>query len=511
MVSIIRNEFVFHNYNNSVNTHSSYLKIVRQIKVLAFFNFPWQIIRQTGQIEGQLFRIFTATSSLSCRMTKLKYYLHLLTHIGADANSSYLDIKRICMVNIICILCIIPSFVFSTINIFQERWILSSINLLTGMSYSVVLGLQYFHRPRSAKALLLISSTILFFISGLLYQNGAQYFLLSVLVVSMLLYDNIKYLSIGSGIISCGILIIYSNPDIDFIEAPVHKDRAIYNILSSLVFLITAIAFFKRVIYNDKKQIEEQRIRLEEMNNEKEKIFSIMAHDMRAPLVNASIIIDIFETNTVNKDHMHDFIEQLKRQLKDQHKVLDQILTWSSNSMKGAPTIRTKICVVKALEEIINEFKIHYIRKGIHIHVNVNESSFLFVNYDHMRIILRNLISNAIKFSYQDGHVYISTTEDEQRIYIHIQDEGVGIDMEKSEALFNQVQQRSIGTSNESGAGLGLLLCKELIELNEGTIHIESQPNAGSTFTVGFPKYTAHDSNANMDKEEFFTLQNSES
>lgn len=385
--------------------------------------------------------------------------------------------------------CVLPAFIFSVINFHEGRYILSSINLLTSISYTAVLFLQYFKQHTAAKNLLVGASFILFFISGLLFRNGGEYFLLSVLVISMLLYDNIKFLIVGGTFIVIGIAIIYASPDITFIEPPVNRARALYNISSSMLFLITAGIFFKHVISNDKRKIEEQRMRLEDMNREKEKIFSIIAHDMRAPLVNTSIIIDIFEANTINKDHMHDFILQLKNQINDQNKVLEHILTWSSSNMKGEHSRRSQVCILDILEDCIDEFKLNYLRKGIVIHLKKDQSNFVYANYDHLKIIFRNLISNAIKFSYQEGQIYISTTDDSDRIFIHIQDQGIGMDEKKSELLFNQVQQRSLGTSNESGSGLGLMLCKELIEINEGTFEIESITNSGSTFTVSFPKF----------------------
>src|SRR5690606_28979844 len=344
-------------------------------------------------------------------------------------------------------------------------------------------------------------SCIIFFISGLLYRNGGEYFLLSALLIYMLLYDNIKFLVAGGVVITFGILMIYAFPNINFIEPPVDKSRALYNITSSMLFLITASVFFKHVIFNDKKKIEEQRLRLEQMNSEKERIFSIIAHDMRAPLVNTSIIIDIFEANTINKDNMQDFILQLKKQIDDQNKVLDHILTWSSSSMKGEHNARRKVSIQEVLANCIEEFKFNYYRKGLLIHLQNDTSDYVFANYDHLKIIFRNLISNAIKFSYQDGQIYVYITLDDDRVYVHIQDEGIGMDTKKSEELFNTVQQRSLGTSNESGSGLGLKLCKELIDINEGTFNIQSTPKLGSTFTVSFPKYkNPEEANFNLAK-----------
>ncbi|MCA5003591.1 sensor histidine kinase [Sphingobacterium bovistauri] len=413
--------------------------------------------------------------------------MQVLSRIGTRVDSSYLDRKRIYMVNIIAIICVIPSFSFSVLNFIEDRFYLSLINFLTGVTYITVILLQYYHQHQKAKALLIGSSYILFSISRLFYRNGGEYFLVSTLIVSMLLYDNIRFLIFGSIIIISTILMIYAFPITNYFNFPVPQERAIYNITSSLIFMVVAVVFFKHVMFHDKKQIELQRLKLEEMNIEKEKIFSIIAHDMRAPLVNTSIIVDIFEENTINKKNMSDFITQLKKQINDQNKVLESILAWSSNRIKGVSSALTNVSIYDLTTEILKDFHIHYTRKRINFNINIDKEIFILADFEHLKIILRNIISNAIKFSYPDTQIKIYTTQDSKKSHVHIEDIGVGIDMSKFDASFKRIKSRSLGTSNEPGSGIGLLFCKELAELNNGQITIKSTPKKGSIFTLSFP------------------------
>ena len=421
-------------------------------------------------------------------MKKISKYWQFLSRIGTDTNTSYLELNRVYLVNIIAIVCTLPSLFFAILNLSQERWFLSLINFSCTCTFLSVIILQYFRKHEAAKIILLGSSFILFFITGLLYRNGGEYFLLSVLIIAMLLYDNMVLLIVSGIVICCAIAIIYAFPNIRIIEDSVPLSRAVLNRISSFIFIAVVIAFFKYVIFQDKKQIESQRLKLENMNREKEKIFSIIAHDMRAPLVNTAIIIDIFQENTIDKQHMSDFIEQLKKQLEDQNNVLESILAWSSNKMKGLPNRKSLVTLDELISNILVDFKMNYVRKGITINYTIDKNIQLLGDVDHFKIVFRNLINNAIKFSFTDGQINISATEDSDYVYIHIQDYGLGIDKTKLKALFDQVQQRSLGTANEPGSGMGLMFCKELIELNNGIIQIESTPNKGSTFTIRFPK-----------------------
>lgn len=420
-------------------------------------------------------------------MKNIFRYFSRLSKIGAKNKATYIEIKRIQMVNIIAMICIIPAFLFSIINFYENRFLLSLINFLNSLSYLIVILLHHYGKINTAKVLVVTSNFLLFFVSALIYRNGGEYFLISVIIISMLIYDNIKKLVVWGLIIVCAIMIIYAFPNIKLGENPVPYGRALYNIVSSLIFCVIALVFFKHVNHHDKNLIELQRQKLDKLNQEKEKIFSIIAHDLRTPLNNASSLLEAFQSNSLSHVELNAFINSIKQQINHQNRVIENILEWSSRKMMGESNIFSDISINKAIRSLLDNFDIPLKNKNIVVRCSIAANIFITADPDHIKIIFRNILSNAIKFSYPNGEINIFSTTENNLVHITIQDNGVGIPASMINAISNKVQKRSSGTNNEPGSGLGLVLCKELIDLNQGSLNISSTPELGTLFTVTFP------------------------
>ncbi len=413
-------------------------------------------------------------------------YLIRLSKTGIKDNASYIEVKQVQMVNIIAIICIIPPLIFSLINFHDGRLLLAFINFLTSLSYMLVIFLQYHKRPNSAKILLVGFNFLLFFTSALIFRNAGEYFLIGIIIISMLLFDNSIKLVIWGVILVIAILVIYAFPDLNLLPA-VPYNRGLYNIVCALILSIIALVFFKYVIYHDKKLIEHQRQRLDILNIEKEKIFSIIAHDLRTPLNNASSLLEAFQSTNLSREQLNNFINSIKQQIDDQNRVLENILEWSSRKMMGESSISTEIGINNVITSLLDDFEVPLNNKRIEVICAIPANISITADPEHIKIIFRNILSNAIKFSYPEGQINIFSRVAKDYVHITIQDYGVGIPPSKINAISKKIQKRSSGTNNEPGAGLGLMLCKELIELNQGSLTISSNQDLGTLFTVIFP------------------------
>lgn len=435
-------------------------------------------------LDNILFCTFTLKLFL---MKSLLRYWYVLTHIGVDSDMSYLELKRVHMVNLIALTCIPFMFFFSVTNFVEHRYILSGINFSNALFSIFVIVLQFYRKQNTAKIILLVSGFFFFFLGGLFYRNGGEYFLLCILIVSMLLYDdNIIQFSIGTAVI-IAILIIHAIPYVEFPEETVPHNRALFNISSSLVFIVVAVSFFKHIIYNNMQQIEEQRLKLHFMNRDKEKVFSIVAHDMRSPLATLEGMVSLLHQKIIAGNIPEEYITQLQLSIAQQNSMLESLLQWSSSNMQGLQKSPTAINIKEIILDVVHVFELQHKRKELFFAINIDNDLEIYADSAHVSIIFRNLISNAIKFSHHEGRIEIYTSKEKERVYIHIKDYGIGMQKGKIALLFDAIQQRSVGTGDEPGAGLGLLLCKELIELNDGDIQIDSVPDKGSVFTIGFP------------------------
>lgn len=419
-------------------------------------------------------------------MKKIYPYFSRISNIGVKDNASYIEIKRVQMVNIIAMICFIPPFIFFIINFYDGRFLLALINVLTSFSYLIVILLQYHSKTNSAKILLVAFNFLLFFTSALIFRNAGEYFLISIIIISMLLFDNSIKLVLWGITLVIAILVIYAFPNLN-IAQPVPYHRGLYNIVCSLILCVIALVFFKHVIYHDKKLIELQRQKLDLLNQEKEKIFSIIAHDLRTPLNNASILLEAFQSNSLSHVELNHFINSIKGQINDQNRVLENILEWSSRKMMGQSNISSEISINRIIKSLLEDFEVPLNTKDIAVHCSIAAGILITADPDHIKIIFRNILSNAIKFSYPKGEIKIYSKVEMNFVHITIQDYGVGIPANIINAISKKVQKRSSGTNNEPGSGLGLMLCKELIELNQGKLSISSTPELGTLFTVTFP------------------------
>ena len=410
-----------------------------------------------------------------------------LSHLGIDPQMTYMEIKRVHMVNLIAITCVPSMFLFSGVNFYEGRYFLAMINGANALFCLSVLFLQYYKQQELAKVILLGVSFCFFYFGALFYGNAGENFLLCIIIVCMLLYDSrVVQWSVGILVIA-GILSIKLFPEELLLTDHVPRSRILINTFGSLVFIVIAVHFFKNIIYNNMMLIEEQRQKLQVLNQDKERIFSIVAHDIRSPLATLEGMVFLLQQQVLDGAVSEEYIMQLQRQIAKQKEVLDDILSWSSRSMRGAAQFSASTSVAEVVQSLLNVFQSACEKKGIKLLIDIDQFFQVFVDRDHLMIIMRNMVSNAIKFSHKNGIIKISASQDMGYGFIHVKDQGIGMEKGQAEDLFHTIQRRSVGTGKEPGAGLGLLLCSELIKHNNGIVRVDSVRGQGSQFSVGFP------------------------
>jgi len=239
-----------------------------------------------------------------------------------------------------------------------------------------------------------------------------------------------------------------------------------------------------------RQQITRQNKALSESNAEKDKFFSIIAHDLKSPFTSILGFSDILikQVDEKNYNGIDEYAQIIKQSSKSAMDLLMNLMDWSrahTGRMEFKPEYIELNELVKESESL---FAGALLQKKIGLTLNVPESSVVFADKNMIRTLLRNLISNAIKFTHPDGHIVFSVVKSQQELLISVSDNGVGISKESISKLFRIDENYStLGTQNEEGTGLGLILCKELIERHDGRIWVESEPRKGSTFYFSLP------------------------
>ncbi|MCZ4693879.1 PAS domain S-box protein [Ancylomarina euxinus] len=227
-----------------------------------------------------------------------------------------------------------------------------------------------------------------------------------------------------------------------------------------------------------------------ESNVSKNKLFSIIGHDLRGPIGSLKQLIemmltdcDLTDTNTIKE-----ILQLLQKSASSTYDLVENLLAWANLQRDGILFLPTNV----NLYEIIEACKLLILdlaqSKDISIHNQTSPSQFVYADRNMLMAILRNLITNAIKFSQPKTSIYLSTIDTEMGVVISVKDEGVGMNSENLDRLFKTTEYLStFGTLGEKGTGLGLLLCKELVEKHGSKIRVKSDVGKGSVFSFFIP------------------------
>lgn len=225
-----------------------------------------------------------------------------------------------------------------------------------------------------------------------------------------------------------------------------------------------------------------------ELNAAKDKFFSIIAHDLRGPFVGFLGLTSMFQNPEISIEEMKHYGELLNKSANNLFKLLENLLTWA-RMQRGAVEFNPQIYklseVVKQNEVVLNDYAA---QKKIELTMQIPEQLQVFADIEMLNTILRNLISNGIKFTHIGGKVIVTAIERDAEILISIQDFGIGMNEKILNGLF-KIDQKTArpGTEKESSTGLGLLLCKEFVEKHGGKVWAESEEEKGSIFYFTLP------------------------
>lgn len=238
------------------------------------------------------------------------------------------------------------------------------------------------------------------------------------------------------------------------------------------------------------KKLVESEHNLKDLNATKDKFFSIIGHDLRNPL-NALIgFSELIAANSreFSKEDIHRYSVIINESAKNIHQLIENLLNWSRAQTGNIDFSPAHIPLSDFVSEIHKVLKINADNKNIRIDIDIPETIKVFADKNLLSTILRNLISNAVKFTTEGGKVFITAEEDNGKILVSVTDTGIGMNQEQVDSLFTLGTSKSTpGTTKEQGTGLGLILCKEFIEMHDGEIWAESEQGKGSTFKFTIP------------------------
>ena len=284
-----------------------------------------------------------------------------------------------------------------------------------------------------------------------------------------------------------------------------NKPWVLYGIIAAFALLLSLLIFsflktktHKEELEKQKDKLAQEQIRteaileqthhLEEVNQVKDKLFSIVSHDLKDSISSIKAFLDLLKEDSISKDEFYELIPELSENANNASSLLFNLLNWSKSQMQNLEpkpelfniqeVFHTKIALV---EQKVEDKRI--------VLIDESQRDFVYADRSMIEIVIQNLITNAVKFSRTGDVITISNINVNGKALICVEDTGVGIAKENIDKLFAAHKNfTTAGTKNEKGTGLGLTIAKDLVELNNGRIWVESTQNVGSKFFVELPK-----------------------
>ena len=242
------------------------------------------------------------------------------------------------------------------------------------------------------------------------------------------------------------------------------------------------------LLLKHQQEMETRSEELERLNQVKDKFFSIISHDLRSPINALSGLLDLLDKGAVKPEELSRHIHELKSRFNHTRTLLNNLLDWTLLQMDKLSLQPARIDIRKIVDENIQLLG-SIPNKRITLHNEVPADTIGFADSNTVNLVIRNLMTNAIKFTNDGGRVVMGAQDHGNEWIITVQDNGVGINNEVLKILFDKTAPYTTrGTANEKGTGLGLILCKEFVEKNGGRIFVESEEGVGSKFSFTIPK-----------------------
>jgi two-component system, sensor histidine kinase LadS len=236
-------------------------------------------------------------------------------------------------------------------------------------------------------------------------------------------------------------------------------------------------------------EIQQQNLELEEVNHVKDKLLSVVSHDIRGPLGSLHLALNLVKSGSLSAEEFQKVSEDLEARLTHTTEFIDNLLQWAKLQMRGETFEPDRLDLSKLAEESVKLIEPESARKNILIKNHFQGELECYADLNMIRSVFRNLLTNAIKFTKPNGTISLNAYGVDNRIIISVADSGVGIPEKNKGKLFTISSVATQGTKQEKGTGLGLLLCKEFVEKNGGTIWFESEEGKGTTFYFSLPEF----------------------
>lgn len=261
---------------------------------------------------------------------------------------------------------------------------------------------------------------------------------------------------------------------------------AIIVLLASLMFIAYSTSQQRKKMNRNLSHSNEE---LERLNQVKDKLFSVISHDLRGPIANLKSILQLLDDGHLSRDDFHSLSSKLNRQLEISGNALENLLQWAKAQLSEIKVHPEKVMMTDLVNKVIRQFHEELTVKNIRCRNDLGVDFFAWADSNQVEIVIRNLIGNAIKFTPERGVISVTGKKlPDDFVEVSVEDTGIGMSEEQMNVLFQPGKYYSNpGTNQERGTGIGLIISKEMVVNNGGDISVRSSPMKGTVFTFKLP------------------------
>jgi two-component system sensor histidine kinase/response regulator len=458
------------------------------------------------QMLQEKFRGIDVTVQLDRIIPNASHHIHRIKLIGYTADMDDYEKRKLGIFNLLNFLQLVTGILVPCIGLFGNQALPSSAIIVACLPALTSIGVMYLNYKLLHEIALITYFSLYPFLTCVIYLNGLnvghELFFVLYGILSVFFLRDFGYIlfTISFSMISYFVLtVLWHQRQYSLATANLAMYR--FNQALAAAFIFYGLFLIKkennsyqfrllrrnRTLHHKNAEIERQKNELAELNALKTKLFSVIAHDLKTPIYAMRSLFTQIEKYDLPADQIKAYVPQVVMELNETVGLMENLLQWAKTQMQAYSVQCKEIDLHQLITAVLQLLQSQSDTKQLQIHHQQEEPAAVFADKEMINLVLRNLVSNAIKFTPEQGTITIGVIPCDAFVKVYVKDTGMGISTAALQKINANNYYTTKGTADESGTGLGLMLCKEFLSKNGGQLIIESEPGKGSTFSFTLP------------------------
>lgn len=419
----------------------------------------------------------------------IHFSLHRLLRLGIQNDTSFVEAQKTYMFNLFLLIASPFALLSLIINLMDLAWVPVLFNVIQLTIFFLGFRISYQQKHLQLRPIFLLILSFVATLAAYFYKNGSEYRLLVMMIAAIVFFDKSWQYFLFALLVSLSFLLVRLD-DMNMSKLSLLDNiQQISLILIPLLFFVMSLYYFKHIYFKNLSKLEKTNAALSIAKKQKEKILNTVAHDLRTPISNIAGISQLILSDAQFTKEQKDLVALIVHSTNASLTLINDLLENSDAH------IHAELLAPVDLNELIRQhaplLSISAGEKHSYIDYHLTEMALpVYVDSGRIERVINNLVSNALKFSPSDSMISLHTDRDKDYAILTVKDNGIGIPRENHQKIFEMyTHAKRKGTAGEQSFGMGLSICKQIVEQHGGNIYLESETGKGSTFIVTLPLY----------------------